>query len=118
SPVLAGSHVSDGPVANPQTNTTDALNNGIQTPLPGGSVVPGGIRSGLISLGARPSEPIGETVPTSYGPGSVFTLNNAPESSDDRGNLTIDFGFVFPNRSGGGGGAAAPVIEDPAISKS
>src|SRR5581483_12254066 len=79
---------------------------------------PGGIRSGLISLGARPSEPIGETVPTSYGPGSVFTLNNAPESSDDRGNLTIDFGFVFPNRSGGGGGAAAPVIEDPAISKS
>jgi uncharacterized repeat protein (TIGR01451 family) len=118
SPALAGSHVSDGPVANPQTNTTDALNNGIQTPLPGGSVVPGGIRSGLISLGARPSEPIGETVPTSYGPGSVFTLNNVPESSDDRGNLTIDFGFVFPNRRGGGGGSAAPVIEDPAISKS
>ncbi len=97
-------------VTAPNANTTDALNNGLST-----SSVPGGISSGKISLGARPSEPLGELVPTSDTPGSVFTLGASPQSSDDRGNLTIDFGFVPPS---GGTWVFDPVmvkLVDPAL---
>jgi uncharacterized repeat protein (TIGR01451 family) len=107
SSVLNGWKLTTTLVTSPNTNTTDAENNG----LPNGTSPIGGIVSGKISLGARPSEPFGELAVASDQPGSVFTLSGAPQSSDDHGNLTIDFGFIRPDDQG------SPYVSDPAIVK-
>ncbi len=116
SPNLKGLYSTD-PMVDAQTNTADHLHNGMPKQMQDGSAVPGGISSGKISLGARPLEPLGETVPGSYGSRSVFTVGGAPEASDDRGNLTIDFGFYLP---AGGVGVADPALVklvDPALAQ-
>jgi len=116
SPNLKGLY-STYPMVDAQTNTADHLHNGMAKQMPDGSAVPLGISSGKISLGARPLEPLGEAVPGSYGSGSVFSVGGAPEASDDRGNLTIDFGFFLPV---GGVGVADPALVklvDPALAQ-
>ena len=55
---------------------------------------------------------MGEVVPTQAGSGSVFKVNGAPEASDERGNLTIDFGFVHNNAP-----APGQTVHDPTIVK-
>ena len=100
-------------VTTPNTNATDALNNGSPT-----TYLAGAITSGKISLGARPSEPLGELVPASDSPGSVFTVGGAPQSSDDHGNLTIDFGFIAPPQQNPNTSVFDPAIVklvDPAL---
>ncbi len=82
SPTLNGLNSSTG-VA-PATDVTDRNDNGIDTPLAAGSVLPGGIASGKITLG--PSMPLGET---------DLPIGGAPDSAtDDHSNQTIDFGFA------------------------
>ena len=91
SPSLNGFKLTKTLVTTPNSNTTDALNNGLPT---ASTVVPGGVTSGLISLGLRPIEPLGEQQSTTDVPGSVFSIGGAAQAADDHGNLTIDFGFT------------------------
>ncbi len=77
-----GSSTGAAQKADPNTDI-DRDDNGLDTPLAAGSVNPGGIRSGKVTLGPSNSEPTGET-----------ELDATPLGNRDfRSNLTVDFGF-------------------------
>jgi hypothetical protein len=67
-----------GQTANPNNNN-DLDDNGLDTPMGPGDVVPGAIQSGVVTLGPT-AEPVGEA-----GPGGLL--------ADANGNFTVDFGF-------------------------
>jgi hypothetical protein len=69
-------------------NNTDADDNGLDTVLGAGSVAPGGIRSGVITLGPTANEPTTEA--------ELPTSNPAGEAPNAQSNLTVDFGFYRP----------------------
>ena len=81
---LAGtsSSTGSGQKADPNTDL-DNDDNGLDTPLAAGSVLPGGIRSGVIDLFG--SEPTTDT------DGGAIAGSEAP---NDRSNRTVDFGFA------------------------
>ena len=83
SPALAGTRSSSGAgqKADPDTDI-DNDDNGLDTPMPVGSICPGGTRSGVIDL--LGSEPTNDT------DGGAIAATEAP---DDRSNRTVDFGF-------------------------
>jgi SdrD B-like domain len=89
--VLFGKGTSTGAAQKADPNTDiDRDDNGLDTPLAAGSVNPGGIRSGKVTLGPSNTEPTGET-----------ELDATPLGNRDfRSNLTVDFGFqTLPTHS-------------------
>ncbi len=89
--VLFGKGTSTGAAQQADANTdVDRDDNGLDVPLGVGSVNPGGIRSGKVTLGPSNTEPTGET-----------ELNGTPLGNRDfRSNLTVDFGFqTLPTHS-------------------
>ncbi len=84
-----GSSTGAAQKADPNTDI-DRDDNGLDTPLAQGSVNPGGIRSGKVTLGPGNSEPVAET-----------ELDGTPLGNRDyRSNLTVDFGFqTLPTHS-------------------
>lgn len=80
----------------------DSNDNGLDTP------VAGAIRSGIVTLGPGTTEPTGET---DLGP------NGSGIASNDRSNLTVDFGFFGTPVNPPVAGGPAPIRLDPAIVK-
>jgi hypothetical protein len=91
---LQNYQVSTNPTIGNPNNNIDSDDNGINA-ANNAALLSNGIYSGTITLGAN-AEPTGETdIPGSYGSSA-----NGTEQTDNRSNLTVDFGF-YPTYSVG-----------------
>lgn len=97
---LEGYLSSPQPAADPDTDPSDTDDNGISDPLTDDFATTG-IRSEVVTLEAVSNEPTGETEPADGGDADLMPDYAAgsftgAQASDNRANLTVDFGFFKP----------------------
>jgi hypothetical protein len=112
---LAGYQSSTTTEVNPNSNV-DSNDNGIQ-PANAAVYTTAGVRSGVVTLGPLSDEPTNDTDrPATYGAGAT----DGTDSSDNRSNLSVDFGFyklmvgnlIWRDDGTGAGGVANNGIRD------